>query len=126
MARILVADDEAVLRMLIVDSLEDLEVEVDEAQDGQEALDQIQQLNYDLVILDYMMPRLTGLEVIEAIHEGKETKDRPHILMLTAKSQQKDQEEIRAKGADSFLAKPFSPLVLVEKVEDILSEILSK
>ncbi|GAF15067.1 response regulator receiver protein [Bacillus sp. JCM 19045] len=98
MARILVADDEAVLRMLIVDSLEDLEVEVDEAQDGQEALDQIQQLNYDLVILDYMMPRLTGLEVIEAIHEGKETKDRPHILMLTAKSQQKDQEEIRAKG----------------------------
>ncbi|MBG9783079.1 response regulator [Shouchella lehensis] len=126
MARILVADDELVLRMLIVDSLEDLEVDIDEAQDGQEAVDLLYQNEYDLIILDYMMPRLTGIEVIDTITNMDEMAQRPHILMLTAKSQQRDQEEIIAKGADSFIAKPFSPLVLVEKVEGILSEILLK
>lgn len=119
MKKVLVADDEEVLRMLITDTLEDLDLEVYEASDGQEALDLIHQNNFDLLVLDYMMPELTGLEVIERVRSLDEKSD-VLILMLTAKSQQVDQEEILNKGANFFLAKPFSPNALVECVQEIL------
>ncbi|TSB46595.1 response regulator [Alkalicoccobacillus porphyridii] len=119
MKKILVADDEEVLRMLITDTLEDLDCEVLEASDGQEAIDLIRKHHFDLLVLDYMMPEKTGLEVIEEVRAMEDKKD-VLILMLTAKSQQADQEEIIEKGANYFLAKPFSPLVLMERVEEIL------
>ncbi|MGP7818936.1 response regulator [Niallia sp. 01092] len=121
MKRILLADDEDILRMLIMDTLEEEEFIVDEAQDGEEALRLISQNKYDLLILDYMMPILTGLEVIEQVR-----KDTAHqhlkILMLTAKSQAFEQEHILHAGADYFMAKPFSPLELLKKVEEIVHD----
>lgn len=121
MSRILLAEDEEVLRMLIIDTLEDEEYEVDEAADGKEALDYLQSNEYDLVILDYMMPVFTGLEIIEKLRGGDQT-FQGKIMMLSAKSQTYEQEKIIQAGADYFMAKPFSPLKLVEKIEEILNE----
>jgi DNA-binding response OmpR family regulator len=119
MKRILVAEDEDILRMLIVDTLEDERFLVDEAEDGQEALDCIQQKNYDLIILDYMMPVYTGLEVLKQVRlENRDVK----ILMLSAKSQLADREKALHSGANYFMAKPFSPMELLENIKGILYE----
>ena len=121
MKRILLAEDEAVLRMLIVDTLEDEDYIVDEAADGQEALDYLKSEKYDLVILDYMMPVYTGLELIEKMKAG-ESLGLSKIMMLSAKSQAFEQERILKAGADYFMEKPFSPLKLLEKIEEIVNE----
>ena len=121
MKRILLAEDEEVLRMLVVDTLEDEDYIVDEAADGGEAMELFQNHPYNLVILDYMMPVYTGLEVIEKIR-NTETDGHTKILMLSAKNQSYEQEQILQTGADYFMAKPFSPMKLLELVEDILNE----
>ncbi len=121
MKRILLAEDEEVLRMLVVDTLEDEDYRIDEAADGGEAMELFQNHPYDLVILDYMMPIFTGLEVIEKIR-NTETEGHTKILMLSAKNQSYEQEQILQTGADYFMAKPFSPMKLLELVEEILNE----
>lgn len=118
MKKILVADDEEILRMLICDTLEDLGYDIDEAEDGLDALTKVNEQAYDLVILDYMMPNLTGLEVIERI--PAEVKNSTPILMLTAKAQESDRQIALDKGANYFVSKPFSPIELMSLVEDIL------
>ena len=120
MKRILLAEDEEVLRMLVVDTLEDEDYIIDEAADGGEAMELFQNHSYDLVILDYMMPVYTGLEVIKQIR-NTETEKRSKILMLSAKNQTYEQEQILQTGADYFMAKPFSPMKLLELVEDIIN-----
>lgn len=116
MKKILVADDEDILRILIADTLED-DFEIEEAEDGKEALEKIRENDYDLIILDYMMPYLTGLEVLEQVRkEGNDTR----VLMLTAKAQDADREQAIQKGADFFMSKPFSPMDLLGLVEKIL------
>ncbi|AVK85098.1 response regulator [Lysinibacillus sp. B2A1] len=119
MTRILVVDDEEILRMLIRDTLEDLEFDIDEAEDGKEALKKVNEYSYDLMILDYMMPNLTGIEVIEQLPE--EIKMKLPILMLTAKSQESDRHKVFDMGVDYFMSKPFSPVKLVKLVEEILN-----
>ncbi len=121
MKRILLVEDEEVLRMLVVDTLEDEDYVVDEAADGIEAVKLLKNRTYDLIILDYMMPGYTGLEIIEKI-QSSEIKNQGKILMLSAKSQQFEQERILEAGADYFMAKPFSPLKLIEQIEVILHE----
>ncbi|WP_026694979.1 response regulator transcription factor [Peribacillus kribbensis] len=121
MKRILLAEDEEVLRMLIVDALEDSDFLIDEAADGGEALRLFKINEYDLVILDYMMPVYSGLEVIEKIRKEFRN-DKTKIMMLSAKSQQYEQERILEAGANYFMAKPFSPLKLIEKIEEIADE----
>lgn len=116
------AEDEEVLRMLVVDTLEDQDYTVDEAADGGEAFDLFQSNHYDLIILDYMMPIFTGLEVIEKIRSAEKNEEHTKILMLSAKSQISEQEQILQAGADYFMAKPFSPLELLELVVGILDE----
>lgn len=121
MKRILLAEDEEILRMLVVDTLEDEEYEVDEASDGIEAIELLTKNSYDLIILDYMMPGFTGLEIIEKI-QSTEIENKGKIMMLSAKSQQYEQDRILEAGADYFMAKPFSPIKLLEKIEAILYE----
>ncbi|MEC2078594.1 response regulator [Metabacillus fastidiosus] len=121
MTKILLAEDEEVLRMLVVDTLEDEGYTIDEASDGEEAYELIKENEYDLILLDYMMPVYTGLELIEMIRklpEHRETK----VMMLSAKSQASDQERVLSAGANYFMSKPFSPMQLIERIETILNE----
>ncbi|MDD9311902.1 response regulator [Cytobacillus firmus] len=122
MKKILIAEDEEILRMLIADTLEDGDFEVDEAEDGEEALKLLEKKQFDLVILDYMMPGLTGLDVIRKIRGEQALNKEVKILMLSAKGQQNEQEEVLKAGADYFMVKPFSPLQLFEKVGEIVDE----
>lgn len=117
MKKILVADDEDILRMLIVDTLED-DFEIEEAEDGKEALQKIRESEYDLIVLDYMMPYLTGIEVLEEIRKDQNSSQ---VLMLTAKAQDADREQVMQRGANYFMSKPFSPLELLELVKKILA-----
>jgi DNA-binding response OmpR family regulator len=119
--KILIAEDEEVLRMLIVDSLEEVDYQVIEAADGVEALRLFEETEFDLLILDYMMPHCTGIEVIEKVRNGS-TRNETKILMLSAKNQQHEKEMILTIGANDFMAKPFSPIKLVEKVKAMLHE----
>ena len=121
MKQILLAEDEEVLRMLIEDTFEDENYMIDVAADGGEAMEFLQNNRYDLVILDYMMPVYTGLEIVEKIRHA-ETNKHTKILILSAKSQEFEQKQILETGADYFMAKPFSPLKLLELVGDILNE----
>ena len=121
MARILLAEDEDVLRMLVLDTLEDEGYTIDEATDGDEAYQKIMSQHYDLVLLDYMMPGMTGIEVIEKVRRHPD-KQNLKIMMLTAKSQQSDRERAEEIGANYFFSKPFSPLELMDVVGGILSE----
>ncbi|WP_409344473.1 response regulator transcription factor [Paenibacillus sp. MBLB4367] len=120
MATILLAEDEAVLRMLITDTLEDEGYEIDVACDGQEALALIQKNDYRLLILDYMMPKMTGLEVIPHVR-GMPDRKHAKILMLSAKTQQAEQDRVMAAGADDFMPKPFSPMELARRVGELLN-----
>jgi DNA-binding response OmpR family regulator len=119
--RILLAEDEAILRMLILDTLEEKDYVVDEAVDGLEALKYIKDKDYDLIILDYMMPEYTGLEVIEKVRSEMGMQE-AKIMMLSAKCQQFEQEKVLAAGANYFMSKPFSPIELLKRIEEILDE----
>ncbi|MCA0971621.1 response regulator [Halobacillus litoralis] len=119
MKRILVADDEDVLRMLITDTLEDEGYEIVEAEDGQQALSKIEKESFDLVILDYMMPEYTGIEVAAQLSD--EWKQQTPLVMLTAKTQESDIQQSKDVGIHYFMAKPFSPLELIQMVEEILT-----
>lgn len=118
MQKILVVDDEDILRMLIVDTLEELNVEIDVAEDGRAALEKLSGTKYDLLVLDYMMPELSGMEVLERL--SAEMKERMPILMLTAKAQDSDRIKAIEAGARRFIPKPFSPIELLRVVAEIL------
>lgn len=121
MKRILLAEDDEILRMLIIDTLEEEEYHVEEAEDGLAALKLLEKSQYDLMIIDYMMPAYSGIEVIEKVRKGGINNAVP-ILMLSAKSQLSEQEKAIGAGANCFIAKPFSPLELLDKVREILHE----
>ncbi|MCT6925710.1 MULTISPECIES: response regulator [Bacillales] len=119
MAKILVVDDEEILRMLIRDTLEDMGYEIDEAEDGPSALQKLEEASYDVMLLDYMMPNLTGIEVIDNLPSN--VREQLIIIMLTAKSQEADKQRVFEKGVDYFMSKPFSPMKLAELVEEALN-----
>lgn len=115
--KILVADDEARIRRLVCDFLRSSGFETVEASDGAEAISIFRsEPGIDLVICDIMMPGADGWEVCEKI---RETSTVP-ILMLTARSQEFDELRSFESGADDFVTKPFSPTVLVKRVEALL------
>ncbi len=119
MKRILVVDDDTNLRLLLRTTLEDSEVEVIEAADGNEALEVALKERPDLVVLDWMMPGMTGLELTRRLRADARTARMP-IILLTAKGQDDDRAEGLEAGADHFLVKPFSPLELLEKIQRVL------
>jgi DNA-binding response OmpR family regulator len=102
---ILICDDEPALRELIRASMDD-GYEFAEASDGIIAMELAREVNPDIVILDLMLPRLSGLEVLARMNEDERLKDVP-VLVITAWNETR--EDVLSAGADDFVAKPFDP-----------------
>ena len=116
-SKILVVDDESRMRKLVRDFLVKSHYEVAEAADGEEALALFfEQNDFDLVILDVMMPKLDGWQVCREIRAYSKVP----IIMLTAKSDERDELLGFELGVDEYISKPFSPKILVARVEAIL------
>ena len=114
--KILVVDDEKLIVKGIKFSLEQDNMSVDTAFDGEEAINMIKQNNYDLLVLDLMLPKLDGLEVCQMCREFS---DIP-IIMLTAKGEDMDKIIGLEYGADDYLTKPFNILELKARIKAIL------
>ena len=103
--KILVADDSAMMRRLLVESLKKWQYEVVEAEDGPQAWERFQQDRFPLVLTDWMMPQFDGLELTRRIR-ADESAGYTYIILLTAKSEKEDLVEAMEAGADDFLIKP--------------------
>lgn len=115
--KILVVDDEARMRKLVKDFLTKNGYEVQEAEDGSQALDMFfEQNDFALVILDVMMPKMDGWQTCREIRQYSQVP----IIMLTAKSDERDELQGFQLGVDEYISKPFSPKILVARVEAIL------
>lgn len=115
--RILVVDDEVRMRKLVNDFLTKNGFEVIEASNGEEAVDIFFERNdFDMVVLDVMMPKMDGWQVLKQIREYSTVP----IIMLTAKAEEKDELLGFKMGVDEYISKPFSPKILVARIEAIL------
>lgn len=115
--KILVVDDEARMRKLVKDFLSKSGYEVLEAEDGSQALDIFfEQNDIALIILDVMMPKMDGWQTCREIRQYSKVP----IIMLTAKSDERDELQGFQLGVDEYISKPFSPKILVARVEAIL------
>lgn len=114
--RILIADDDREICDLLEIYINNEGFEVIKAYDGQEAYDKYLNKNPDCIILDVMMPKMDGLEVVNKIRE----KSQVPILMLSAKTADMDKIRGLSKGADDYVVKPFNPLEVVARVKSLL------
>lgn len=120
--KILIVDDEPHIRLLLEQTLEELEdygVEFYSAENGEIALQQIQNQRPDLVFLDVMMPKMNGFDVCKTVkHDlGMAT---PYIVILTAKGQEYDKQKGQEVGADRYITKPFNPDEIMETALSVL------
>lgn len=116
MAKVLVVDDEKLIVKGIRFSLEQEGMEVDCAYDGEEAVNLAKQTEYDVVLLDIMLPKLDGFEVCQAIHEFSEMP----IIMLTARGEDMDKILGLENGADDYITKPFNILEVKARIKAII------
>jgi CheY-like chemotaxis protein len=118
LATVLICDDEPSLRELIRISL-DGPYEIVEADDGERSLELARLLRPDVMILDMMMPRLSGLEVLNAVRQDEQLSD-TRVIVLTA--QPATREHALRAGADIVMVKPFEPEEIANAVEEVLAE----
>ena len=123
---ILVVDDNADIRSLIVFLLELEGYQILQAPDGERAIELLQTCHVDLVLLDVMMPGIDGFEVLKKIRCGEcaDNTDTP-VVMLTARTQSSDVNQAVSLGANAYIKKPFKADDLREKVEEILIQTAS-
>ena len=121
MQTILIADDEERIRKLVGDFLKKAGYSIIEAEDGDSAFSLFEKSrkNIDLIILDIMMPGLNGWEVCRKIRESSNVP----VIMLSARSEEFDELTGYESGADDYVTKPFSPVILVKRVEALLRRV---
>lgn len=122
--KLLIVDDESHIRMLIEQTLEDLEdegVQLLFAENGEQALQIIQEEKPNLVFLDVMMPKMNGMEVCQKVKKELNLAQ-VYIILLTAKGQEVDRQKGLDMGADRYMTKPFDPDEMLEIATEILSE----
>ncbi|MBI5408004.1 MAG: response regulator [Nitrospirae bacterium] len=118
-AKILIVEDEKDITDLVSYNLTKEGCHIDSAGDGEEALEKIKSGKYDLMILDLMLPALSGLEICRIIRSNPDTASLP-IIMLTAKGEEVDRILGLEMGADDYVTKPFSPRELAARVKAVL------
>jgi len=120
--KILIADDQVHVRILLAQTLEDFEdagATVISTGNGLDAWNIAQSEQPDLIILDVMMPGLSGYEVCQRIRSDPAL-SRAHVIMLTARGQDEDRERSIKVGANDYITKPFDPDRLIQRVADVL------
>lgn len=120
--KILVVDDERHIVRLVQVNLEKVGYQVVTAYDGVEALEQVAKEKPDMIILDVMMPRMDGFEVLKKLQSDAATREIP-VIMLTAKAQDADIFRGWSSGVSSYLTKPFNPRELLTFVERIFQSL---
>lgn len=118
--KILTCDDEKHIVRLIQVNLERQGYEVITAYNGKECLEKVEAEHPDLIVLDVMMPEMTGFEVLEVLKKNPETENIP-IIMLTARAQDADVLRGWQSGVECYLTKPFNPMELIAFVKRIFS-----
>lgn len=113
---LLIVDDEERIRRLLKMYLEREGYQIDEAEDGETALEKARGFDYDLILLDLMLPGMDGLEVCEQLRETKATP----VIMLTAKGEETNRVQGFEVGTDDYIVKPFSPREVVLRVKALL------
>lgn len=117
--KILIVEDEKRLRDLLRDYLLKEQYTVDLASNGEEGLEKSLETDYDLILLDVMMPFMDGFDMLKELRKKKDTR----VFIITAKSMDDDFVEAYSIGADDFIAKPFSPKILVLKINNLFSRL---
>ena len=115
MSKVLVAEDDADIRLLVAMRLRNAGYEVVEAEDGQQALELVASEQPELCVLDVSMPKVDGFEVTRRIRANRETQLLP-VILLTARAQTRDISEGLAAGATDYVPKPFKAEDLVARV----------
>jgi DNA-binding response OmpR family regulator len=118
LGRVLVVDDDEVIRRLIAVNLQLEGFEVETAVDGQDCLDKVTDIDPDVITLDVMMPRLDGWETAVQLRKCQDT---AHIkvVLITARAQEDDKTRGACVGADAYLTKPFDPTEMIRVVREL-------
>lgn len=117
MNRLLIVDDEINIRTVIREYAEFYDYQVDEAQDGQEAVDKVKNNNYDIIVMDIMMPVLDGYSACKEIRKFSMTP----IILLSARSEEHDKLYGFELGIDDYVVKPFSPKELMARINAVVT-----
>ncbi|MGC9120794.1 MAG: chemotaxis response regulator CheY [Sulfurihydrogenibium sp.] len=122
-AKILTVDDMATMRKIIKSLLNQLGYNnVDEAENGKEALSKLRQQKYDLVLLDWNMPEMDGITLLQEIRKDPNLKDIP-VIMVTAEAKKENVLLAVQSGANNYIVKPFTAETLKEKMDKVWSQI---
>ncbi len=116
---VLVIEDEAHIRVALEYNLKMDNFDVTLAENGKLGLEKAKEMKPQLILCDWMMPEMNGLEVLDELKKNEELKDIP-VFMLTAKGMSGDMEQALEKGADDYITKPFDPLKLGEMLREKL------
>ncbi len=120
--RVLVAEDEPHIRRVLLTLLESAAFDTDVVSDGAAALNLLLgDTRYDIVLLDLMMPRASGLEILERVKDLNHRRDTP-MVVLTAKGQDADRNRAFELGAADFVTKPFSPKKLLARIDELIEQ----
>lgn len=123
MATVLIVDDDADIRDLIAFKLESAGHDVYVESDGEAGIAAAELLRPDVMVVDWMMPRLSGLDVCRRVR-AREELARTGLILLTAKGQEADVQRGFAAGADDYVVKPFSPRELVSRIQALLARVV--
>jgi two-component system phosphate regulon response regulator PhoB len=119
MSKVIVIDDEPFILMMIEDKLKKANIDVLTLRDSKSAVEVIRREMPDLVILDWMMPELSGIDVCKILKKDANMQHIP-IFMLTAKGQDADEQIGKKCGVTRYITKPFSPKALLEMVREVI------
>lgn len=119
MSKVLIVEDSMAQRQMISDLLQQSGLNVTVATDGVEALENIEQVNPDIVVMDIVMPRMNGYELCRRIKSDPKTQNVP-VVMCSSKGEEFDRYWGMRQGADAYIAKPFQPVELIGTVKQLL------
>ena len=119
MSKVMVIDDEPFILMMIEDKLKKANIAVITMRESRSAVEVIKREKPDLIILDWMMPEISGIDLCRILKSDSDLRDIP-IFMLTAKGQDSDEQLGMRCGVTRYITKPFSPKALLEMVQEII------